>query len=319
MLQIGDEEINEYQLKKINQWSDNDILSFKTLYANKFSRNPKEAKECLNAIYEYRLSFNQSKDLNLSTIHKNGINEFFSGSKRKRTIEELISNHNELVARMKLDNYNNSKDREIINRINKIKNLYKDYLNKEITKENIPENLKSSEDDLISIVMSNLEKVANITFRDSQIYSLIILLGKNKLKGRVIQVFSGEGKTLIIQCLAAILVLQGHKVDILVQEQSNAKKDSKEASKILEKLKITVTNNIKIEKDCYEHDIVYGTLVEFQGSIMRDGHQLNGERQNRGFDILLLDEIEDMFLDDFSQTTHLVSNKPFYESYSIYL
>ena len=50
---------------------------------------------------------------------------------------------------------------------------------------------------------------------------------------------------------------------------------------------------------------------------MRDGHQLNGERQNRGFDILLLDEIEDMFLDDFSQTTHLVSNKPFYESMKV--
>ena len=319
MLQIGEGEINEYQLKKINQWPDNDILSFKTLYANKFSQNPKEAKECLNAIYEYRLSFNQSKDLNLSTIHKNGINKFFSVSKKNRTIEDIISNHNELVIQMKLDNYDNSNDREIINRINKIKRLYKDYLNKEITKENITENLKASEDDLISIIMSNLQKVSNITLRDSQIYSLIILLGKNKSKGRAIQVFSGEGKTIIIQCLAAILVLQGHKVDILVQEQSNAKKDSKEASKILEKLKITVTNNIKIEKDCYEHDIVYGTLVEFQGSIMRDGHQLNGERQNRGFDILLLDEIEDMFLEDFSQSTHLVSNKPFYERYSIYL
>ena len=156
MLQIGEGEINEYQLKKINQWPDNDILSFKTLYANKFSQNPKEAKECLNAIYEYRLSFNQSKDLNLLTIHKNGINKFFSSSKKNRTIEEIISNHNELVIQMKLENYNNSKDREIINRINKIKNLYKNYLNKEITKENITENLKASEDDLISIVMSNL-------------------------------------------------------------------------------------------------------------------------------------------------------------------
>ena len=244
MLQIGDGEINEYQLKKINQWPDNDILSFKTLYANKFSQNPKEAKECLNAIYEYKLSFDQSKDINLSTIQKNGINNFFSSSKKNRTIEELISYHNELVVQMNLENYDNNNDREIINRINKIKNLYKDYLNKEITKENIPENLKSSEDDLISIVMSNLEKVANITFRDSQIYSLIKLLGKNKLKGRVIQVFSGEGKTLIIQCLAAILVLQGHKVDILVQEKSFAKNDAKAASKILEKLKITVTDNI---------------------------------------------------------------------------
>ena len=319
MLQLEDGEINEYQLRMTNQWSVNDIMTFKPLYEKKFAQNPKEAKECLNTIYEYRLSFQEGRDLNLTNIHKKGINKFFSDTKKNRTIEELIPNHNELVIEMKLDNYDNSKDREIIKRINNIKSLCGDYMNKGITKENLTENLKSSEDDLIAIVMSNLKKVANITLRDSQLYSLIILLGKNNDKGRIIQVFSGEGKTLIIQCLAAVLALQGHKVDIICAEKSIVKKDSKAAMKNLENLKITVAHNLKIENDCYKKDILYGTIVEFQGGIMRDGHQLNGERQNRGFDIVLLDEIECMFIDDFTQSTNLVSNKPFYERYSIYL
>ena len=118
MLQLEDGEINEYQLRMTNQWSVNDIMTFKPLYEKKFAQNPKEAKECLNTIYEYRLSFQEGRDLNLTNIHKKGINKFFSDTKKNRTIEELIPNHNELVIEMKLDNYDNSKDREIIKRIN---------------------------------------------------------------------------------------------------------------------------------------------------------------------------------------------------------
>jgi len=70
MLQLEDGEINEYQLRMTNQWSVNDIMTFKPLYEKKFAQNPKEAKECLNTIYEYRLSFQEGRDLNLTNIHK---------------------------------------------------------------------------------------------------------------------------------------------------------------------------------------------------------------------------------------------------------
>ena len=319
MLQTDEGEINDYQLRILNQWSVNDVLTFTLLYKKKFSENPKEAKECLNTIYEYKLSYEESKELNLANLHKKGINKFFSDSKKNRTIEELIPTHNEFVIEMKLENYDNTKDDEIIKRINIIKKLCDEYMNKEITKENISEDIKGSEDILIAIVMSNLKKVCNIILRDSQLYSLIILLDKKEDKGRIIQVFSREGKTLIVHCLAAIFVLKGHQVDVICAETSIAKKDAKNAEKILESLKITVGHNIKVENDCYKKDILYGTIDKFQGGIMRDGHQLNGERQNRQFDIVLVDEIECMFLDDFTQTTSLVSNKPFYERYSIYL
>ncbi len=122
MLQLEDGEINDYQLNIINQWSKSDIDAFASIYHKKFSSNPKEAKECLNTIYEYKLSFEQSKDLNLSNLHKKGIKKYFSDTKKDRTIEELIPYHNELITEMKLENYNNSKDKKTIDRINKIKN-----------------------------------------------------------------------------------------------------------------------------------------------------------------------------------------------------
>ena len=320
MLELPNGEINDYQLQMINQWTSDDIAAFKSIYEKKYSSNPKEAKECLNTIYEYRLKFNQCSDLNISKLHKAGIDKFSSNVLKNRKIEDLIQNHNELIQEKQLRNYIN-KDKEITQRVNNIKNLYKSYINKDITKESINDDLKQKEkeDDLIAIAMSTLKSSKGIILRDSQIFSLIILLNKKDEKGKLIQVFSGEGKTIITFCLAIILVLKGHKVDIICYDEEFAKRDSKEAEKILEKLNISVGNNIKAENDCYKKDVLYGSITTFQGGIMRDGYYLNGERQDRKFDIVIVDEIDCMLLDDYDQSTGLISPKPFLERYSIYL
>ena len=319
MLELQNGEINTFQLKMINQWSSDDISKFKAIYEKKLSQNPKDAKECLNTIYEYRLSFNQSSDLNLSKLHKSGIDKLSSNALRDRKIEDIMTNHNELIKEKQLSNYSGGNDKEMIKRVNKIKNLYEEYLKKKITKEDITEELKSKDDDLIAIAMSTLYLVKNIKLKDSQIYSLLVLLTKNKDKGKIIQIFSGEGKTLITICMSIVLVLKGHKIDIICYDKSFVKRDSKEAEKILEKLNISVGNNIKVENDCYKKDVLYGTIANFQGGIMRDEYQLNGERQEREFDIVIVDEIDCMLLDEYNQLTNLVSPKPFFEKYSIYL
>ena len=320
MLKLPNGKINEYQLKMINQWSSENINSFKSIYEKKYASNPEEAKECLNTIYEYRLSFSQCSDLNVSKLHEFGIKKFSSNGLKNRKIEDLIKNHHELIQEKQLKNNSTLSDQEIIQRVNNIKTLYKTYLNKEITKENITEDLKSKEDNLIAIAMSTLKSSNQMILRDSQIYALLLLLSKKKDKGKIIQVFSGEGKTIITFCLAIVLVLKGHKVDIICYSSEYAKRDSKKAKQILDKLKITVGNNTsKIINDCYKKDILYGSIENFQGGIMRDGYHLNGERQDRKFDIVIVDEIDSMLLDDYNQSTGLVSPKPFLEKYSIYL
>ena len=133
MLELPNGEINQYQLTMINQWSSTDISKFKSIYETKLSKNPKEAKECLNTIYEYRLSFNQSKDLDISKLHKAGIDKFSSNALKDRKIEDLLPSHNELILEKKLRNYNND-DKEIIKRVNNIKSLYTTYLSKILQK-----------------------------------------------------------------------------------------------------------------------------------------------------------------------------------------
>ena len=66
-------------------------------------------------------------------------------------------------------------------------------------------------------------------------------------------------------------------------------------------------------------DVIYGTTFAFQVDILRDEYELTGIRNNRGFDIVIVDEIDSMLIDEYARKTLLSSSKPFYEKYSIYL
>ena len=79
-------------------------------------------------------------------------------------------------------------------------------------------------------------------------------------------------------------MLRGHKVHIICYDEEFVKRDSEETERIFEKIK----------NDCYKKDVLYGNITKFQGGIMRDGYYLNGERQNRKFDIVIVDRIDCM-------------------------
>ena len=169
-------------------------------------------------------------------------------------------------------------DLEIIKRVNNIKQLSQNYFGQTITKDNISPELKSKDDDLIAIINNVVKEVKGYSLRDSQIYSLIILLKKKKNKGKIAQILTGEGKTIIINCLTIIMVLKGHKVDIITSNPILSKRDAEESEEIYKKFGITVGCNIEgeslfnlyksSEKECYSKDVVYGTTFEFQGDIL---------------------------------------------------
>ncbi len=64
--------------------------------------------------------------------------------------------------------------------------------------------------------MLQASKLANgFLPRDTQIISLLAFLNKNENKGRLLQINTGEGKSLIVALLAAFKGLQGEKVDVV--------------------------------------------------------------------------------------------------------
>jgi preprotein translocase subunit SecA len=134
-------------------------------------------------------------------------------------------------------------------------------------------------------------KAMELTFsipHDVQILSVLLLINKKLNKGRLAQIFTGEGKSLIIALLAALKVLEGRKVDIVTSSEVLAERDAKYGFvDFFKLLGITVSHNIESEdyngkpKECYLFDVVYGTVHTFQADILRTEYKLQGTLNER--------------------------------------
>lgn len=145
--------------------------------------------------------------------------------------------------------------------------------------------LKQNEEELIAIINNAINRLYGYKLRDSQIYSLLVLLDKKPKKGKIAEILTGEGKTIIINCLAIILVLSGHKVDIVTSNP----KFSKESGRLYNYFGISIIHIIKEEEffnffqekndSPYTKDIIYGTTFDYQDDILRNEYQRTDERK----------------------------------------
>lgn len=330
MLELPKGEINCYQLFKYNGWTFEEISIFKSKIVTEINQN--DLYEFLMTIYEYKISFNEITSYNPYQLHKNIIKKIVPNNTLDKDIKFIIEEHSNILKEKKLVQCLKSEE-NIIQRINKIKNLvkyYKENNNINITKKNIKKQTKLSEDDLIALVMKGIEEIKKYTLKDSQIFALLSLLKKNKHRGKIAQILTGEGKTIIINSLAIIKVLNGHKVDIVTSNPLLAERDCSESKSLYQKFGISVDNNVdeyKLEysdliekkKKKYAKDVIYGTTYDFQDDILRDEYELTGIRNKREFDIVIVDEIDSMLIDEYEKRTLLSSPKPFFEKYSLFL
>ena len=124
-----------------------------------------------------------------------------------------------------------------------------------------------------------------------------------------------------------ILVLKGHIIDIVTSNPFLAIRDEEESKELFNKFDISVANNInsnniinlKSQKDIYSCDVIFGTTLEYQGDILRDEYKLIKIRNNRKFDVVIVDEIDCMLVDQYNHSTLLSTSIPFMENYSVIL
>ncbi|CAL7962278.1 Protein translocase subunit SecA (modular protein) [Gammaproteobacteria bacterium] len=134
--------------------------------------------------------------------------------------------------------------------------------------------------------------------RDIQLLALISLLKSST--GGLAQIATGEGKTLIIAMFAAIKVIDGRQVDIITSTHELAERDAADNKSFYELFNISVAHNVETRergkaKECYEKDVVYGDILHFNGDAL--GDITDNVRLGRGFDILVVDEVDNMFID----------------------
>ena len=157
--------------------------------------------------------------------------------------------------------------------------------------------------------LANKEKT-KYDIRPIQLISLLFLTKENsELGGIFLQINTGEGKSLIIQFLAAYLALQGNKVDIISSNTVLADRDAGNKDIIEFYTKLGLTSG-KASKDEYDRDIVYGNTQNFQAAILSEEFKESKIRHKRPFNCVIIDEVDSISLDNIISMTQLTDNFP---------
>ncbi|KAM8734729.1 uncharacterized protein AB9X84_023451 [Acanthopagrus schlegelii] len=130
--------------------------------------------------------------------------------------------------------------------------------------------------------------------------------------GKLLEMGTGEGKSCVIAMFAALRALRGEKVDVVSSSSVLCQRDAEEWNDFYKFFGITAdtnTNKTKDEdrKDCYQKDVVYGTIEAFAADHLRQVFEMKDVRPDRGYQCIIVDEVDSLLLDQGVQMTYLSS------------
>jgi len=132
--------------------------------------------------------------------------------------------------------------------------------------------------------------------------------------GKIAEMRTGEGKTLVATLPAYLNTLGGRSVHIVTVNDYLAKRDAEWMGKLFGFLGLTVGVNIpQLEPDekrkAYTADITYGTNNEFGFDYLRDNMAMHvEERYQRGLAYAIVDEVDSILIDE-ARTPLIISGQ----------
>ena len=132
--------------------------------------------------------------------------------------------------------------------------------------------------------------------------------------GRITEMKTGEGKTLMCVAAAYLNSLSGKGVHIVTVNDYLAERDSQWMGRVYKFLGQTVgciLSNMDNEarRNAYACDITYGTNNEFGFDYLRDNMQIDLNRKvQRGFNFCIVDEIDSILIDE-ARTPLIISGQ----------
>ncbi|XP_035272931.1 uncharacterized protein LOC118226995 [Anguilla anguilla] len=147
--------------------------------------------------------------------------------------------------------------------------------------------------------------------RSTQMTSWCFLALANN--GKLLQMGTGEGKSVVVAMFAALRALRGEKVDVLSSSSVLCQRDAEECADFFSYFDLTVDTNTNKTKDkdrkqCYQKDIVYGTVETFAADHLRQTFEIKDVRPDRGYKCIIIDEVDLLLLDQGIQVTYLSSS-----------
>ena len=160
-----------------------------------------------------------------------------------------------------------------------------------------------TEDDILveayAVVREAARRVLHMEHYPSQLIGGVILH-----QGRIAEMRTGEGKTLVATLPSYLNALSGKGVHVVTTNDYLAERDAGQMGKVHEFLGLTVGSVLsgmepEKRKEAYECDITYTTNAELGFDYLRDNmaKTLSG-RVQRGFHYCIIDEVDSVLIDD---------------------
>ena len=173
---------------------------------------------------------------------------------------------------------------------------------------------------LIAIISLGVSNVMNMTPYLIQCLSVssflmhYIEINENKnlnLKGKLAQIKTGEGKSLIIAMLSLANALMGNFVDVITSTHYLAERDQIKFKNFYAHFDVSSSNIIKNDphRSDYNGIILYGTNTDFEFTLLREGiykkkklytiplYSTDNTLVERTYDVAIVDECDNLFLD----------------------
>ncbi len=156
-------------------------------------------------------------------------------------------------------------------------------------------------------------RVLKMRHFDSQILGGIFLH-----RGRIVEMATGEGKTLVATCPVYLNALTGKGAHVVTVNDYLARRDRNWMGPLYEFLGLTVgviqhDLDAKVRREAYYSDITYGTNNEFGFDYLRDNMEYNTNSQRqRELNFAIVDEVDSILVDE--ARTPLIISGPAEES-----
>ena len=171
------------------------------------------------------------------------------------------------------------------------------------------ESLDSILPEAFAVVREASKRVLGMRHFDVQLIGGIILH-----QGRIAEMKTGEGKTLVATLPAYLNALTGEGVHIITVNDYLAKRDSEWMGKLYKFLGLTVGlivsgMNAQDKQKAYAADITYGTNNEYGFDYLRDNMVIyKNEAVQRGLNFAIVDEIDSILIDE-ARTPLIISGR----------
>jgi preprotein translocase subunit SecA len=211
--------------------------------------------------------------------------------------------------------FGTSNDRELKKYVKRVKNInaleekYKELDDKELQntflelKRSVVEGEKSLDDileDSFAITREASSRVLNMRHFDVQLIGGMVLH-----EGRIAEMKTGEGKTLVATLAITLNAIEGKGVHLVTVNDYLASRDAKEMEPLYNFLGFSVgvlledVHNPEVKKAAYNADITYGTNNEFGFDYLRDNMSYSREDMvQRGHHFVIVDEVDSILIDE---------------------